>query len=280
MEPPPASIEWPSHGVARAHADRIQRLTWSDTNWSAKCPADLAPTYGEVGIPPDVTWSIRNVWIKQKIVLRHTTIQKNRPAIMAEYDSSDICEMARRWNYPPSYLLRAILVWKGQLTARQITGLFTTGDTSPLGDYDKRQYVAAAACDAAPSDLIVAAAAQEREDQFVALFSGFPHKTQLELALEQTALHGRPVTTPDILFTPPITINGKSVAWIDYKAYAGVPDTYIARKIKAQVGRYKREYGDGAIVFRYGYVQGMQRAAGALCLDEQTCPLVTPVDRQ
>lgn len=270
------SLVWPTAHIDDAIIDRLKGLVISDNNYSARCADDLSPAYREVGLPDNVLWSIRNTLIKQKIVVRHTTILKNRDAILAEYErGADICALSVKWGYPPLYLLRAVLNWKGDFTSGQITALF--GPSPPvdiLGERDGAAMTRARMCDSEPLQADVARAAQIAEDKFVRRFLHIPHRTQLQLVLEQTAQHGKPVTTPDILFNEPILINGKQVNWIDYKAYVGVHGTFIMDKIAKQSKRYRQAYGPGAIVFGGGFSKSTRRqAGGAMCLDEAGCPL-------
>lgn len=288
VRPPP--LVWPRTDIPTSTANRIYDLVWNDGDYSAKCAADLGPAYREIDLPLDQVWSMRNVYVKQKIVHRHRAIMSSRKRILEEYRAisadvpvvagipADICELSKKWNYPPLYLLRAIFTWLDMhLTAKQMALLFANPRNAnaaiiPAGR-ERDQYELARACDASPDSENVAADAQDREDAFVARFSAYPHRTQFDLALEQTRAYGRPITTPDILFVPPIRINDTLVNWIDYKAYIGVPGTFIASKIREQAKRYRTAYGPGAIVFRDGFVHGMKKAVGATCLDERVCPL-------
>lgn len=286
----PQPLRWPRADIPASVANRILDIVWNDGDYSATCAADLGPAYRDIDLPIETVWAIRNVYVKQKIVNRHRAIMSSRKRILEEYRAispalatlpgipADICQLSRKWNYPPLYLLRAIFTWLDMhLTAKQMALLFANpraADSTiiPAGR-ERDQYELARSCDASPDSEHVAADAQDREDAFVARFSAYPHRTQFDLALEQTRAYGRPITTPDILFVPPININGVLINWIDYKAYIGVPGTFIAGKIREQAKRYRTAYGPGAVVFRDGFVHGMKKAVGAICFDERACPL-------
>ena len=67
--------------------------------------------------------------------------------------------------------------------------------------------------------------------------------------------------TPDIIFIKPVIINGKTVNWIDCKAYYGAwiihKDSRYGNsplnKIPKQIERYNNAYGQGAILFLRGF---------------------------
>lgn len=269
------SHTWPVAPHSSKECTKLRNIVLSDNVYSQKSPDDLDERYKTVKLPIGVIWSIRNTFVKQKIVERHVKIMRCRRSIMDDYEHNvPICAMSVKWSYPPLCLLRAIFTWRGTMSPREITALFANKDPvlDDLPDADKAIYLAARKCDADPDSAGVAEDAQRREDAFVARFAQFPHKTQTELVLEQTEKYGMPRHTPDILFYPAIKINGRPVRWIDYKAYVGVPNTFISNKIRKQATKYRREYGSGAVVFRGGFVEGMEEAIDAMCLAEESCP--------
>lgn len=75
--------------------------------------------------------------------------------------------------------------------------------------------------------------------------------------------------TPDILFDEPITleINNEKhlIYWMDAKNYIFYDIPFIS-KIKKQVKKYYDNFGLGALVFHYGFVEGYN-IEGAIILD-------------
>ncbi len=257
--------------ISKSAYATLRDLVRKDVNYAATSVEQLGPQYAELGIPMGAVWSIRNTLIKQKIVAGHFRIQGSRGRVLADYNNeTDICNMSRKWDYPPRCLLRAIFVWSGKYTNREINLLFNsrTPPVEILSPYDLKQYETSRTCDAEPSEIDVASEAQANEDAFVARFTQYPHKLQRDLLAEQIAAYGKAIITPDILFTRPVTINGEFVVWMDYKSFVGVPGTFITKKIRQQAAKYTHEYGPGIIVFRGGYVEGMKEAIGAVCMSE------------
>ena len=83
--------------------------------------------------------------------------------------------------------------------------------------------------------------------------------------------------TPDLTFEPPISINGRVVAWIDAKMlYA----SHVLRnkkfmpenRLEATASKYNAAFGPGAFVFGSGFCGGLKDEVSALLLDS------TPLD--
>jgi Protein of unknown function TPD sequence-motif len=69
----------------------------------------------------------------------------------------------------------------------------------------------------------------------------------------EKALRSKYDKTPDILVHQPIEVNGSRKYWIESKATFGDPHE-IRRHIKKQLQPYSDMFGDGAVVYWFGYV--------------------------
>lgn len=92
---------------------------------------------------------------------------------------------------------------------------------------------------------------------------------QRSMAKESDAL----ISTPDILFSSPIQVFGRTVHWIDAKNSFISPECSAAKIIQdllAQTQRYKNEHGCGAILWtKCGFSESIQlllEAHDTLCL--------------
>jgi hypothetical protein len=107
---------------------------------------------------------------------------------------------------------------------------------------------------------------------------GVPFRTQADLEREQIALHGRALSTPDILFTAPVLVRRTpdssteplSLRWLDAKNYLyaplvgfeqldcldgrSCPPSFLDRRLLEQYERYTEHFGPGAFVFAGGFV--------------------------
>lgn len=88
-----------------------------------------------------------------------------------------------------------------------------------------------------------------------------------------------PGFNPDILFLQPVLINGRTVHWIECKAYYGSAMLSSEKKyrklpvnkVQAQLDRYTKAYGPGAVLFLGGFHSKI-KITGSLILD------ATPLD--
>lgn len=98
--------------------------------------------------------------------------------------------------------------------------------------------------------------AQVAEDSFVQHVRSYGHQVIRESDIRLQALEdGRPpMSTPDMVFIPPIFIDGKSCGWLEYKDYFGFPDNpFVAASEKRQLRRYTQQRGSGAVVYALGF---------------------------
>ena len=101
---------------------------------------------------------------------------------------------------------------------------------------------------------------------------GVRFRRQEELLREQTKQEGRAIITPDLLLLDDVRINGVPCAWIDAKHFFGADLKFPKKKTQKQVDRYVAEYGQGALVYRHGFCEGL-RLRGAIKLDSSPLDL-------
>lgn len=76
---------------------------------------------------------------------------------------------------------------------------------------------------------------------------GMEYRTEKDLRAEYDK-------TPDILLHKPVEIDGSKKYWIESKATFGDPHE-VRRHIKKQLGPYTDIFGDGMVVYWFGYVE-------------------------
>jgi hypothetical protein len=94
---------------------------------------------------------------------------------------------------------------------------------------------------------------------------GVGFRTQEQLVKEQTEKYGRAKCTPDFVLEHPLEItlqqNGKKISrrvhWIDAKNYTLTRHNFILDSIRKQAQKYNEEFGSGAFLFHYGFVEGV-----------------------
>ncbi len=98
---------------------------------------------------------------------------------------------------------------------------------------------------------------------------GLGFKTENDLRAEHAARRDTtPLMTPDFLFTQPVTIDGRRVAWLDAKDFMAYDGKLVAKSLARQAAKYTARFGPGAFVFSGGLMCDSKTARlGALVLD-------------
>jgi CDAN1-interacting nuclease 1 len=89
-------------------------------------------------------------------------------------------------------------------------------------------------------------------------------------------LRGKFAKTPDALLDEPILHNGRKLAWIESKANFG-DDVELRKNLRRQLAPYTELFGEGGVVYWYGYVDGAESPPGILLWDGDALESITPV---
>jgi hypothetical protein len=73
--------------------------------------------------------------------------------------------------------------------------------------------------------------------------------------------------TPDVLLDKPITIDDMKIHWIESKASFG-DEIEIKKNVRRQLKPYTEIFGNGAVVYWFGYVEGIEPPEGIILLDK------------
>lgn len=226
-------------------------------------------TYSPMEPPTDIPisqhqwYAIRAAYVRNKIVKTHSNMLFEIPTLAKLFkNGKDILELANK-SYSPLALMRNILIYSGYPRDQVQSAIKSVESRANyLTERESQQLAIAIEHDYEnPSrQSHITEVAQSREDHFVAKFISFgiPCTTQNELIAQQTAEFGHAVITPDVLFHKPIMINGKSVRWIEFKDYVGVPLPLIQKSVTKQCDRYYTKWGHGAICFSASFVEGFE----------------------
>lgn len=206
--------------------------------------------------------SIKSSYIRDKIIRNYPKMMKKIPSMASDYKSGiDILEIAN--GYSPMAVMKNILLYMRVITNMRVNEI-CMGKSEGSKYLDKRNYQQLQKaiehdCDSYDEQQKIQRDAQTHEDEFVKLFVdlGIKCKTQNMLLEEQLAEYGRAINTPDLLFSDPVTINGESIAWIEYKDYVGVPFKFLIESARNQCGRYYDAWGKGAICYSRSFVEGL-----------------------
>ncbi len=97
---------------------------------------------------------------------------------------------------------------------------------------------------------------------------GIGYKTEKDL-------RGKHTKTPDALLDDPIVFYGQKLKWIESKANFG-DDVELRKNLKRQLAPYTELFGEGAVVYWYGFVEGAESPPGILLWDAPTIESITP----
>jgi hypothetical protein len=97
---------------------------------------------------------------------------------------------------------------------------------------------------------------------------GIKYRTEVDL-------RGKYAKTPDALLDHPIIFFGQKLQWIESKANFG-DDVELRKNLKRQLGPYTELFGEGVVVYWYGYVDGAASPPGILLWDGPTIEGITP----
>lgn len=219
-----------------------------------------------MGMTADSLTSARDILVAQNISSKVGEVIEHAEELVKEsVAGKSILELASMHKLPPVMVARQILLDSG-LKHNQVREILYDEtedahahrlraqiDEAEVEDCSGRTYMGA-----------IRERAMDLEKRFAVLLKkakiDFMTEEDLKEAQTKNPDLGKPVATPDFFFKTPITLNGKLCNWIDVKNYplfAG-PDVlsrYYNRNA-AQVYKYNRHFGRGAIVFAGGVMDG------------------------
>jgi len=93
-------------------------------------------------------------------------------------------------------------------------------------------------------------------------------------------LRGKFPKTPDVLLDHPIELNGTVIKWIESKASFG-DEIEIRKNARRQLKPYTELFGKGAVVYWFGYIEGLDPPEGVTLFGEELAEMMpVKVDRK
>lgn len=247
------NIQWPVKFISQQLIGELYDHMWQLRTYGKLPPHMITSLCSTYNVSSDAVKSVYRIAVTQKSIEARRKIPKQ---VSKEYETTNITDLAAKYDVPPLLLLRVILIDRGYSS----TALYHVyKDGSPekyLHDRDLKQYYMASENDITDikHQRKVGTRAAAAEKRFVDAFreTGVNIKTQDDLVQEQMKKYGRAVLTPDLLPVDTVYINGKRVNWIDFKSYTLLPNTFIFSSLISQAEKYNKEFGPGAFVFEFG----------------------------
>lgn len=273
IEPAPRTIkiEWPVNPVPIEVQKNVGKLVVKRGEFgflSDEEVGEIAKIIEDFPITLEQALSLRAAINQEKSVYSHHRIMNRKKELKRKYDNgSDILELAKLVDGPPVNVFRAILSARN-FSKNRIKTLLK--EPKKMNERDQEQFKIAEESDrvANVDQTETHLAADLFEDLLCEHFESIDvrFRRQNELVKEQIAEEGRPVRTPDLLFLDDLRINGIPCAWIDAKHFFGSALSFPRKKAQKQVDRYTEVYGQGAIIYRHGFCDGLH-LRGAQKLD-------------
>ncbi len=204
---------------------------------------------------------------------RFYVVKRQVPRLVSQWKRGrSMLEIAREWRFPPVLMGQQMLAELG-IPRKKVWQTFLNPDTAP--DDRLRREVG----ELLENDLIYSPRGMELqrergrkgEDRLVRWLEkhGIGYRTEKDL-------RGKYAKTPDALLDEPIIFLGQKLTWIESKANFG-DDVELRKNLKRQLAPYTQIFGEGAVVYWYGYVEGAESPAGILLWDGTTFEGITPV---
>jgi hypothetical protein len=203
---------------------------------------------------------------------RFYVVKRQVPKLAAQYRRGrTILDIAREWKFPP-VLMGQILLGELGVPRKKVWQAFLHPDQVP--DPRMRSEVEALLA----ADMIYSPHGMELqrergrrgEDRLHQWLDrhGISYRTEEDL-------RGKFAKTPDALLDSPIVFLGQKLSWIESKANFG-DDVELRKNLKRQLGPYTELFGEGAVVYWYGFVEGADSPPGVLLWDGPMIEGLTP----
>ncbi len=280
IDPPPkkVDIKWKTNAVPRQVQNAAGKIACIPGEFGflpEERVQEIADQLDGLSISLEQALSLRAALNQEKSVYSHSKLMRRSNEISRRYDSGEsVISLSKRFDAPPVNTFRAILTGRGWTKTRIKDTL--NKNPSKLNKRDREQFELAESVDRVSSvnQTETQNAAEVFEEILCDYFSslGIRFRKQEELLNEQKKEEGRAIITPDLLLLDDVRINGVPCAWIDAKHFFGADLKFPKKKTQKQVDRYAAEYGQGAIVYRHGFCDGL-RLRGAIKLDSSPLDL-------
>ena len=280
INPPPEKVEikWKTKAVTKevqSKAGKIACIPGEFGFLPEERVQEIASKLDGLPISLEQALSLRAALNQEKSVYSHSKLMRRSNELSRRYDSGEsVIALSKRFDAPPVNTFRAILTGRGWTKTRIKDTL--NKNPSKLNKRDREQFELAESVDRVSSvnQTETQTAAEVFEEILCSYFEsvGVRFRRQDELLREQTKSEGRAIITPDLLLLDDVRINGIPCAWIDAKHFFGADLKFPKKKTQKQVDRYVTEYGQGALVYRHGFCDGL-RLRGAIKLDSSPLDL-------
>ncbi len=234
---------------------------------------DVRHVARESHIDEELLFVIHTHRVTRDATRRFYVVKRQIPKLVQSWrHGTKMIEIARELGFPP-VLLGQMMLQELRIPRRKVWQTFLHPETAP-DDRLRREVT-----DLLRADLIYSPQGMELQRE-----RGRRGEERLHTWLQrhevrfrtEKDLRGKYRKTPDALLDDPIIFYGQKLKWIESKANFG-DDVELRRNLKRQLAPYTELFGEGAVVYWYGFVDGATSPPGILLWDGPTIESITPV---
>lgn len=225
------------------------------------------------GLDEELLFVIHTHRVTRDATRRFYVVKRQMPRLAGQWRKGrSMLDIAREWNFPP-VLLGQIMLAELHLPRKKVWQTFLHPEEAP-DDRIRKEVRALLEADSiySPHGMELQ---RERGKRGEERLYGWLERHNIRYRTEKD-LRGKYTKTPDALLDHPIIFFGQKLQWIESKANFG-DDVELRKNLKRQLGPYTEMFGEGAVVYWYGYVDGADSPPGILLWDGATIESITPV---
>jgi hypothetical protein len=233
---------------------------------------DVARVAREEGFEEELLFVIYTHRVTRDATRRFYVVKRQMGRLVQSWrHGRTILDIAMEWNFPP-VLMGQMMLGELKIPRKKVWGTFLHPETAP-DDRLRKEVQAVLAADPIYSPQGMEAQRDRGRRGEERLYDwlqrhGLAYRTEKDL-------RGKYSKTPDALLDHPIVFHGQKLHWIESKANFG-DDVELRRNLRKQLAPYTELFGEGAVVYWYGFVDGAESPPGILLWDGPTIEGITP----
>ncbi len=233
---------------------------------------DVPRLAAQDGIDPELLLIIHTQRVSRDATRRFYVVKRQMPRLVGQWrHGRRILEIAREFEFPP-VLMGQLMLRELQLPRKAVWGCFLDPASAPTPrlQSEVRELLQHDRVYSPEGMELQRDRGRRGEARLYAWLEkhGIPYKTEKDL-------RGKFPKTPDALLEQPIIFYGQRLTWIESKANFG-DDIELRKNLRRQLAPYTELFGEGAVVYWYGFVEGAESPPGVLLWDGPTIEGLTP----
>ena len=229
--------------------------------------SDVERVASETGMDKELLNVIYTQRTVRKTIKRHHIIKRNLSKLIKEWKSGkSIMSLAKKWDFSPILMGMMILQQRG-MTKKEYWNCVKEPETIA------NQRIKEEIKEIVKEDSVYSPWGNDIQVQRGIWGEEMLHNWLNENHLEyrtENDLRGKFSKTPDCLLNEPVRINGRIVSWIESKASFG-DKIEFNKNFKNQLSKYVEMFGNGIVVYWFGYLDNLDFPPGIEIVDSSIC---------